>query len=97
MVVALNEALSDIDAWLLRFASLEKCAGLLGLQRSIEKKYTQCVFFLQALRVSAQLLNLTCQFNRLIPIEVRICLVVSDDPGALAPLTGFASLFKKTA
>ena len=97
MVVAFDEALYGIDAWLLRFAFLEKCAGLLGFQRNIEKKYTQCVFFLQALGVSAQLSNLTCQLNRLIPIEVRICLVVSDDPGALAPLTGFASVFKKPA
>jgi hypothetical protein len=59
-----------------------------------KKVHAECIF-LQALRVSAQLLKLTCQLNRLIPIEEQIFLVVSDDPCALVALTSIAGSFKR--
>jgi len=40
-------------------------------------------------------LNLTCQLNHLLPIELQICLVVSNDPSALVALTSVAGSLKR--
>jgi len=93
----LCNALSGIDQWLLRFAFFKKDAELFGLQGHIEKKYTQRVFFVQRLDAGLARLNLACQLNRLVPSQVRICLVVGNNPGALAVLASLTRLFKKLA
>ena len=91
----LCNALSGIDQLLLRFAFFKKDAELFGLQGHIEKKYTQRVFFVQPLEITAERLNLARQQNRLVPSQVRVCLVVSNNPSALTALASITRLFKK--
>jgi hypothetical protein len=93
----LCNALSGIDQWLLRFAFFKKDAELFGLQGHIEKKYTQRVFFVQRLDAGLAQLDLVCQLNRLVPSQVPVCLVVSNNPSALAVLASITRLFKKLA
>lgn len=84
------DARSRIVQWFLCFTFSKKYARFFGPQGCIEKKYTQRVYFLRMLKAKAQQLNLICQLNGLIPIEVLIRLVASNHPGA-----GRASLILK--
>ncbi len=93
----LCNALSGIDQWLLRFAFFKKDCRIISVSGNIEKKYTQRVFFVQRLDAGLEQLNLVCQLNRLVPSQVRVCLVVSNNPGALAVLASITRLFKKLA
>jgi hypothetical protein len=90
-------ARDGIYQWLLRFAFLKNFAEFFAHQGAIEKKYTQRVFFVQPFAATAERLNLACQLNRLVPSQVRVCLVVSNNPSALAVLASITRLFKKLA
>ncbi len=68
----------------------------LGFRETL-KRNTHSVFFVQRLDAGLEQLNLACQLNRLVPSQVRVCLVVGYNPGALAVLASLTRLFKKLA